>query len=332
MSRKAHIAIAIGDPAGIGPEIALKAALDSTVRAACDPILVGEANLLERHAVACGITVTLRAVARVGDADWSDDRINVLNCARPAAIPLGAVSAGAGRASIAFCAAAIEAALHGEVDAVAAAPQNETSIARAGIAFDGHPSFVARQTGTDPDDVFMMLCCGDMKIAHVTLHRSVRDAIALITCERVERTIHAADAALRRLGVARPNIAVSGLNPHAGEGGLFGAEEIEIVKPAIGAAAASGISVTGPFGADIMFHMKGFDAFVVMLHDQGHIAAKLLAPNAAVALSIGSPILFASVAHGTGHDIAGKGVANPAAMIDAILRLSRAQRSMSAAK
>ncbi len=332
MSGRTKIAIAIGDPAGIGPEIALKAALDPKVRAACDPILVGEANLIERHAQLCGIAVTLRAVARVGDADWSDDRINVLNCERPAAIPMGAVSAGAGRASIAFCAAAIEAALHGEVDAVAAAPQNETSIARAGIAFDGHPSFVARQTGTDPDDVFMMLCCGDMKIAHVTLHRSVRDAIALITCERVERTIHAADAALRRLGVARPNIAVSGLNPHAGEGGLFGAEEIEIVKPAIGAAAASGISVTGPFGADIMFHMKGFDAFVVMLHDQGHIAAKLLAPNAAVALSIGSPILFASVAHGTGHDIAGKGVANPAAMIDAILRLSRAQRSMSAAK
>jgi len=322
--RRTKIAIATGDPAGIGPEIALKAALDPKVRAACDPILIGDAALLERHAKACGLAVGLRAVARIGDADWADDRINVLNCARDEAIPLGAISPAAGRASIAFCAAAIEAAVAREVDAVAAAPQHETSIAQAKIKFDGHPSFVARQTGTPEDDVYMMLCAGDIKIAHCTLHRSVRDAIALITRERVERTIRATDAALKRLGIARPNIAVSGLNPHAGEGGLFGRDEIEMIKPAIETAAAAGIAVTGPFGADTMFHMKDIDAFVVMLHDQGHIAAKLLAPHAAVAMSIGSPILFASVAHGTGHDIAGKGIANPAAMIEAVLRLSKA--------
>ena len=324
MNRKTRIAVATGDPAGIGPEICLKAALDPKVRAVCDPILIGDANLIERHAASCGVKAKLHAVARIGDADWPDDRINMLNCAQDDTIPLGRVSAVAGRASIAFCAAAIEAAISGEVDAVAAAPQHETSIAQAGIAFDGHPSFVARRTGTDPDNVFMMLCAGEMKIAHCTLHRSVRDAIALVTRDRVERTIHATDAALKRLGIARPSIAVSGLNPHAGEGGLFGRDEIEIIKPAIEAAAAAGISATGPFGADTMFQMKGIDAFVVMLHDQGHIAAKLLAPNAAVALSIGSPILFASVAHGTGHDIVGKGVANPAAMIEAVLRLSKA--------
>ena len=323
MTRKTRIAIATGDPAGIGPEICLKAALDPKVRAACDPILIGDANLIERHAGACGIKAKLRAVARIGDADWSDGRINVLNCARDETIALGAVSPSAGRASIAFCTTAIEAAMNGGVDAVAAAPQHETSIAQAGITFDGHPSFVARQTGTDPNDVFMMLCAGDMKIAHCTLHRSVREAIALITRERVERTIRATDTALRRLGFAKPKIAVSGLNPHAGEGGPFGRDEIEIITPAIEAAAAAGISAAGPFGADTMFHIKGIDAFVAMLHDQGHIAAKLLAPNAAVALSIGSPILFASVAHGTGHDIVGKGVANPAAMIEAALRLSR---------
>ena len=111
---------------------------------------------------------------------------------------------------------------------------------------------------------------------------------------------------------------MSGLNPHAGEGGLFGREEIEIIKPAMDAVAAEGLDVAGPFGADTMFHMPGFDAFVVMLHDQGHIATKLLAQNAAAALTIGTPILFASVAHGTGHDIAGKGIANPAAMIEAV--------------
>ena len=321
------IAIAIGDPAGIGPEIALKAALDPRVRAACDPILVGDANLIARHAEASGIPVTLRAVARIGDADWSDDRINVLNCAQPAAIKLGAVSADAGRASIEFCATAIEAARNGDVDAVAAAPQNETSIARAAIKFDGHPSFVARQTGTAENDVFMMLCCGDLKIAHATLHRSVRHAIDLVTRERVERAIRATHTALQKLGVAAPRIAVSGLNPHAGEGGLFGEEDTEVIKPAIEATKAAGIAAAGPFGADIMFNMKGYDAFVVMLHDQGHIAAKILAPNAAVALSIGSPILFASVAHGTGHDIAGQGIADPAAMIDAVLRLSKARKS-----
>ena len=171
----------------------------------------------------------------------------------------------------------------------------------------------------------MMLCFGETRIAHCTLHRSVRDSIALVTKENVARTIRATNDALKRMGIAAPKIAVSGLNPHAGEGGLFGREEIEIIKPAMDAVAAEGISVSGPYGADTMFHMPGFDAFVVMLHDQGHIATKLLAQNAAAALTIGTPILFASVAHGTGHDIAGKGIANPAAMIEAVLRMSKAK-------
>ncbi len=139
----------------------------------------------------------------------------------------------------------------------------------------------------------------------------------------LEGVIAATDRALRRLGVDAPQICVGGLNPHAGEGGLFGREEIDIIKPAIEAAAAKGIAVTGPFGADTMFHRTGVDAFIVMLHDQGHIAAKLLAPNATAALTIGTPILFSSVAHGSAHDIAGKGVASPNAMIEAIIRLAR---------
>jgi 4-hydroxy-L-threonine phosphate dehydrogenase PdxA len=207
-----------------------------------------------------------------------------------------------------------------------AAPQNETAIALAGIAFDGHPSFVARRTGVDPDDVYLMLCPGDLRIVHTTLHQSVRQALDMITHDRVGRVIRVTDRTLRRLGVAAPSIAVSGLNPHAGEGGLFGSEEIEIIAPAIAAAAADGIAVSGPFGADTMLHRRDVDAFVVMLHDQGHIPAKLIAPNAAAALTIGTPILFASVAHGSANDIAGKGVADPAAMIDAVLRLAKARR------
>jgi 4-hydroxythreonine-4-phosphate dehydrogenase len=308
---KLRIAMPVGDPAGIGPEIALKAALDPTVRAACEPILVCDPDLLNRHAKACGVDAS---------------QVDVLPCPQleAASLGFGVTTPIAGRASIAFCATAVKAAMDGTVDAVVAAPQNETSIAQAGIKFDGHPSFVARQTGSDENGVYMMLAFGETRIAHCTLHRSVREAIALITKDNVARTIRATNAALRRLGIAHAKIAVSGLNPHAGEGGLFGREEIEIIKPAMDQVAAEGISIAGPFGADTMFHMPGYDAFVVMLHDQGHIATKLMAPHAAAALTIGTPILFASVAHGTGHDIAGRGIADPAAMIEAVLMVAKA--------
>jgi 4-hydroxy-L-threonine phosphate dehydrogenase PdxA len=151
----------------------------------------------------------------------------------------------------------------------------------------------------------------------------VRRALDLITPEHVGRVIRVTDASLKKLGVPQPRIFVSGLNPHAGEEGLFGSEEGEIIAPAIRAAAAEGIDVSGPFGADTMFRKKGCDAYIVMLHDQGHIAAKLQAFNRTAGLSIGSPILFSSVAHGSAHDIAGKGVADPGAMIEAITRLAR---------
>jgi 4-hydroxythreonine-4-phosphate dehydrogenase len=326
-AHKLKIAIAAGDPAGIGPEIALKAALDQSVRAGCNPLLVCDAGILARHAKACGIAAELHIVKRVRDADWSPRQINVLDCPVPdgGSIALGAHSAVAGQASIAFCRAAIGAARAGEVDAVVGAPQNETSVALAGIPFDGHPSLVARETGSNIDDVYMMLCFGETRIAHVTLHKSVREAIAMITHERVTRAIRATDRALKKLGIAAPKICVSGLNPHAGEDGLFGREEIEIIKPAMEAAAKDGISVTGPVGADIMFNRKGYDAFLVMLHDQGHVAAKVLSPNAAAAITIGVPTLFASVAHGSAHDIAGKGLADPAAMIEAVRQLTKAR-------
>jgi 4-hydroxythreonine-4-phosphate dehydrogenase len=327
MAEKTKIAIASGDPAGIGPEISLKTALDPVVRAACNPIVVCDAGIVARHAKVCGIEAEFHTVKHVGDADWSGQRVNVLDCAvaDAATLALGATSAAAGRASIACCRTAVKAALAGDVDAVVAAPQNETSIALAGIKFDGHPSFVARETATNESGVFMMLCVGRMKIVHATLHSSVREAIAMITREKIARVIKATDAALRRLGIEKPKICVSGLNPHAGEDGLFGSEEIEIIKPAIDAAIAEGISVAGPLGADIMFHKKGFDAFIVMLHDQGHVAAKVLSPNATAAMTIGVPILFASVAHGSAHDIAGKGIANPAAMLEAIRQLAKAK-------
>lgn len=331
LSRKAKIAVATGDPAGIGPEISLKAALHPAVRAACDPILVSDPDVIVRHAKACGLTPELNFVETMADADFTGSQLNVLRCRQPqaATVEFGAVDPASGQASIAFVGAAVKAALAGEVDAVVGAPQNETSIAQAGIKFDGHPSFVARQTGTNENDVFMMLCFGDVKVAHATLHQSVRQAIASISRERVVSVIAAADKALRQMGLDAPRLAVSGLNPHAGEGGLFGSEEIEIIGPAIEQARAQGIAASGPFGADTMLHMKGIDAFIVMLHDQGHVPAKFVAPHATIALTIGTPILFSSVAHGSAHNIAGKGVASPNAMIEAMLHLAGAKRRAS---
>ena len=319
------IAIPVGDPAGIGPEISLKAALDPSVRAMARPILVGDPGVIDRHAKACGIAADFLVLDEVDGTDWPDERLALLavRSNEAADFPFGSASAASGRLSLAAARAAIHWALDKRVSAVVAAPQNQTSIALAGIEFDGYPSFVARETGLAPHDVYLMLCFDDVKIVHCTLHVSVSEAIALITRERVEHVIRVADRTLRRLDIDKPKIHVSGLNPHAGEGGLFGHEEIEIIAPAIGAAAADGIDVSGPFGADTMFHGSGIDAFIVMLHDQGHITAKLLARRATAGLAIGSPILFSSVAHGSGHDIVGKGVADPTAMIQAITRLAR---------
>ena len=320
------VAIATGDPAGIGPELSLKAALDPRVRGLCRPLLVGDPDVVARQAKSCGIGADIRVVDDIAAAGAATSGVTLLACRAPdaAEIAFGANSAASGRASLAAARTAIKAALAGQVDAVVAAPQNQTSISLAGIEFDGYPSFVARETGLDRNDVYLMLCFGETKIVHCTLHASVREAIDMITRERVGHVIAVADRTLKRLGVAEPTIHVGGINPHAGEGGLFGREEIEIIKPAIAEAKAAGIRVEGPFGADTMFHKKGVDAFIVMLHDQGHITAKLLARNATAGLAIGSPILFSSVAHGSGHDIVGKGVADPTAMIEAVTRLANA--------
>ena len=286
------------------------------MRAACEPILVCDQDLLARHARPMRL-----------DAG----KIDVLACPQPetAALGFGVVSPVSGRASIAFCAAAVKAAMAGEVDAVVAAPQNETSIAQAGIAFDGHPSFVARQTGTDEAGVYMMLCFGDTRIAHCTLHRSVREAIALIT----QRECGAHDPRRRRgaaSGSASPrrkSRSAASIRTPAKAGCSAARRSRSSSRRWMTVAAEGHARVSGPFGADTMFHMPGFDAFVVMLHDQGHIATKLLAQNAAAALTIGTPILFASVAHGTGHDIAGKGIADPAAMIEAVLLMAKAKHA-----
>ncbi|HXP31610.1 MAG TPA: 4-hydroxythreonine-4-phosphate dehydrogenase PdxA [Stellaceae bacterium] len=322
MNRR-KVAIAIGDPAGIGPEIALKAALDTRVRNACRPLLVGDQRVIETHAALCGIAPRLIAYRSADKIDWTRHEVALLALDQfgTEAVAIGQIRAAHGRAAIEAAQAAIEAALAGHVDAVVAAPQTESAIKAAGIEFDGYPAFVARCAGVPPEDAFLMLCFDEMRIVHATLHVSLARAVALITRERVRRVIDATQTALRRMGVAAPRLAVAGLNPHAGEHGLFGDEEMRIIGPALAEAKAAGIKVEGPFGADTMFHHAGFDAFIVMFHDQGHIAAKLLARNRAAGLTIGTPVLFSSVAHGSALDIAGKNRASPEAVIEAVQRL-----------
>jgi 4-hydroxythreonine-4-phosphate dehydrogenase len=325
-----RIAISTGDPAGIGPEIALKAALDPDVRRICRPLLVGDRGALEAHAAASGLAPKMKTVLRASDADWSDGALTLLERRQfgPGELHIGAIAAPHGEAALDSAKTAIDAALAGAVNAVVAAPHTESSIKLAGVEFDGYPSFLARCTGVPPDDAFLMLCFDaggtEMRIAHATLHVGLRRAIELLTRDRVLNAIRSADSALRRLGVAAPRIAVSGLNPHAGEGGLFGDEEKEIIAPAIADAKKNGVAAEGPFGADTLFQRKGCDAYVVMVHDQGHIVAKNLAPHGAAALAIGTPVLFSSVAHGSALDIAGKNRATPAAMIEALRRLAAA--------
>jgi 4-hydroxythreonine-4-phosphate dehydrogenase len=311
------VAIATGDPAGIGPEISLKAALDAKVRALCRPVLVGDRGVLEIHARACGLSLAgIELLERKQLA--------------PGELKLGEIRAAYGRAALDSAEAAIRGALSGDFAAVVAAPQTEAAVHAAGIEFDGYPSFVARVCGLPPEDGILMLCFEhagrEIRIAHVTLHAGVARALALITRERVLRAIRSTDAALRKLGIAKPHIAVSGVNPHASEGGLFGDEEEKFVSPAIGDAKREGISVDGPFGADTLLQRKVCDAYIVMLHDQGHVAAKLLAPQRVAGLTIGTPVPFSSVAHGSALEIAGKNRADHGAMSEAIARLVGARR------
>jgi 4-hydroxy-L-threonine phosphate dehydrogenase PdxA len=306
---KPRIALAVGDPAGIGPEISLKAARDPQVRALCDPVLVGSREVLALHAAPCGIAL-------------DDLYIRDVPSARP---QLGKLAPEHGRAALEAAAIAIEGALAGKYDAVVGAPHTEAAIHAAGLKFDGYPSFVARICGLPADEAMLMLCFAhegrEMRIAHVTLHASVRQALALISGPRIIRTLRATEAALRALGIERPRIAVSGVNPHAGEAGAFGREEIEVIAPTLAEAKRAGLAVDGPYGADTLLQRTGYDAYVVMLHDQGHVAAKVLAPNRAAALTIGTPVLFSSVGHGSALDIAGQGKADASAMREAITRL-----------
>ncbi|MBC7469500.1 MAG: 4-hydroxythreonine-4-phosphate dehydrogenase PdxA [Ramlibacter sp.] len=303
-----RIALSTGDPNGIGPEIVLRAlgALHGDDR--LQATVFGPPEVLRRTAQAIGLEqllskLDLRPVGELPSA---------------AAVP-GEVNAQAGASAVASATAAILACQAGEFDAVVAGPHHETAIHQAGIPFSGYPSLVARLCGQDEHSVFLLLVGGGLRIVHVTLHESVATALARITPALIVAATQAGVRACAMLGVEQPKVALFGINPHASEGGLFGPEDEERVVPAALRLHELGIPVDGPAGADTLLADRRHDLYVAMLHDQGHIPVKLLAPQAATAVSIGGKVLLASTGHGSAMDIAGKGTARP----DALLRSLR---------
>ncbi|MEQ9641163.1 MAG: 4-hydroxythreonine-4-phosphate dehydrogenase PdxA [Alphaproteobacteria bacterium] len=308
MTTKPRIALAIGDPNGVGPEICLKTCATTD---AADLTVVGERAVLASYADRLGLPMP-ETIHEPGTTTE---------------VQAGVIADDAGRATVAAAEAAIRLAEAGAVDAVVAAPHNETAVNRAGIAFDGYPGLLARATGTDPDAVFLMLVGPGHRIVNVTLHVSVREALDLLTTERIVTAARAADAACRRFGIEAPRIGVCGINPHASEGGLFGPEDQAVVVPAVERARASGLAIDGPVGADVLLAEGGHDAYLAMFHDQAHIPIKLAGRGNSYGLSIGAPVLFATVAHGSAHDIAGQGRADPAALAGVVRQMAATLRS-----
>lgn len=306
-----RIAIAIGDPNGIGAEIAVKSALRAP--AGTQIVLVGDEHVLAENLRAYGEGRHIETV--------------IVNSLPADAFRPGELSAEAGAATVAYLKKAMSMAMAGKVDAVIGGPASETAISLSGIWFRGNQPFLADFTNTPRNEVFMMLVAENLKIAHVTLHEGLRSVLDRINPEMVVNAVRATHEALRRLGEDKPRIALFGLNPHAGEGGLFGDEDERITKPAAEMLRKEGIDVTGPHPGDLVLSQRAHSAYVAMYHDQGHIPIKLLSPFQASALTIGLPVLFASVAHGCAHDIAGQGKASPLALMNTISLLSeRIQR------
>ncbi len=315
-----RIALAAGDPNGIGPEIALKA-LAALAPAQRDRITVfGPGAVLQRAASICGLSTLWPQLRHVEAGTLSDS-----------AAVLGRIDAAAGASTVASATAALQAVRADDFDVVIACPHHETAIHQAGIAFSGYPSLVARVCGMPQDEVFLLLVGGGLRIVHVTLHESVRTALDRLTPTLVQQAVRAGARACALLGVNDPSIGVFGINPHASEGTLFGPEDQQIVVPAMATLRAEGYRVDGPHGADMVLSQRGHDLYVAMLHDQGHIPIKLLAPNAASALSIGGDALLSSVGHGCAMDIAGQGIADPTALLRTIALLSGATQPQAVA-
>jgi 4-phospho-D-threonate 3-dehydrogenase / 4-phospho-D-erythronate 3-dehydrogenase len=326
------IGVTMGDPAGVGPEVIVKACAEAAVREQSRPVVIGSADVMRDALGLVGSPLALHPVASVEDCRWGAGTLECLDCANVdvASLPRSTVSAAAGRAAYEYIARAIALAKSKAIEAIVTAPVNKEALAAAGVRHSGHTEILAELT--DTRDYAMLLMGRDLKVIHVTTHVALRRVPELVTRERVLRVIRLAQRTMDGLGRPRAKIAVAGLNPHAGEDGLFGDEEQTAIGPAIEAARAEGLHVTGPLPADTLFsRARGgeFDIVVAMYHDQGHIPVKTVGFTyddasgrwtglSGVNVTVGLPFVRVSVDHGTAFDRAWKGIANHESMVEAI--------------
>lgn len=315
------VAITMGDAAGVGPEITVKALAEGELYRQCRPLVVGDAARLRKAIEICGVALEVRAVGAPEEGTYQHGVIDCVDLAViPGDLPFGALSPVAGEGAYQFIRTATELAVAGRVQAICTAPLNKEALHAAGHKYPGHTELLAELTGTP--EVSMMLSAPKLRVVHVTTHVGLVDAVERINPGRVARTIRRGDETLRKSGIARPRIAVCGINPHAGENGLFGrGEEEEKVTPGIEECRAEGIDAAGPLPADTVFFraVRGdFDLVVAMYHDQGHGPVKVLGLDAGVNITLGLPVVRTSVDHGTAFDIAGSGNADHASMLEAL--------------
>jgi 4-hydroxythreonine-4-phosphate dehydrogenase len=341
LENKPILGITMGDPAGIGPEIAAKALANKKVSILCHPLIVGDANIIAQAIKIVGVSLRLRSIAQVSQADFKFGTMNVYDLKNISLKKLkyGKISALAGAAAFEAIKKVIELALLKKIDGTVTGPIHKESIHRAGHAFSGHTEIYAYFTKTKK--YAMMLIEGNLRVAHVTTHVSLRQACNLIKKKRILEVIILADDACKKLGFSSPRIGVAGLNPHASDGGLFGWEEEKEIIPAIYEARSFGMHVEGPIPADTLFSKaKGgqYDVAVAMYHDQGHIPLKLIGfiwndqnkkwkSVSGVNITLGLPIIRTSVDHGTAFDQAGKGTALADSLVHAIEYASRMARN-----
>lgn len=332
------ILITMGDPAGIGPEVAVKALMEPSLYAMCKPVIVGTEAALFEAAAQSGAKAQLKRLSAPGEAQGECGCIEFLqpaSCPENARFAPGKVDAGAAEAAFACIVEAIRLTQEGQAAAVATAPINKEALHLSGHNFSGHTEIFAHYTGAK--EYAMLLVHGPLRVIHCTTHVSLRQACDLITRERVLATIRLANLAARQLRLPTARIAVAGLNPHCSENGLFGWEEERAIAPAIADARQEGIDAIGPVPPDTVFVKAAsgqYDMAVAMYHDQGHIPVKLLGFHmdeatgtfcavGGVNITVGLPIIRTSVDHGTAFDQAGKNRANPQSMIDAIRMAAR---------
>ncbi|MBA7473945.1 D-erythronate 4-phosphate dehydrogenase [subsurface metagenome] len=318
---KPLLAITMGDAAGSGPEIVTKALTDPEVKTVCRPVVIGDASTMRAALEITGVPSEVRAIEKISEALFSEGIIEVIDLhnIQLDRLKRGQVDPMAGKAAFEFIKLASALALAGDCDAIVTSAINKGALNKAGYHYDGHTQILAELCGAS--DVAMMLVAGQLRVSHVTTHVSLYQAIELVRPERILTVLRLTNDGMRQMGIAQPHIAVAGLNPHAGEGGLFGDEEAKYIVPAIEAAHCQGLKVTGPLPPDSVFlrTLEGqFDAAVAMYHDQGHIAIKMLGITRGVNVTLGLPIIRTSVDHGTVFGKAGKGTADPTSLIRAI--------------